>query len=245
MGLLYKDDLLDSFGSWPLGYIPYGGPDFGEVAAVAKAVGEGGADAYHAAWIVAGDRLSAQAEAAEASGRLASARELYLRAAVFYADSYHPLYGAPVDPRLTAAFRKQAAALDRGLSLLDPPVRPQTIPFEGAGMPAYFLPAAGLAGRPRPTPGNSPSARMYRSRSNGPRPPWPRGKAHSSGAPLSMALRAAVRATRSRTRRRSGTGTEPRKSQPRGVALSASRSKAPSAASTRVIGAIPSVGGSG
>ena len=38
MGLLFKDDLLDEFGSWPIAYIPYGGADFGEIAAVAKAV---------------------------------------------------------------------------------------------------------------------------------------------------------------------------------------------------------------
>jgi hypothetical protein len=151
MGLLYKDDLLDDFGAWPLGFIPYGGPDFGEIAAVAKDVGEGGADAYYAAWVAAGDRLSTQADAAEEAGRAASARELHLKASAFYAGSYHPLYGAPVDPRVLSAFRKQREALDRGLALVDPPIRPRAIPFEGAAMPAYFIPALGFAGRRRPT----------------------------------------------------------------------------------------------
>ena len=41
MGLIFKDDLHNEFGTWPLAYIPYGGADFGEVAAVARAVGEG------------------------------------------------------------------------------------------------------------------------------------------------------------------------------------------------------------
>lgn len=151
MGLLFKDDFLDGFGTWPLGYIPYGGPDFGQIAAIATAVGGGGEDAYYSAWIAAGDRLSAEAETAETAGRTASARELYLKASVLYADSFHPLYGAPVDSRVLAAFRKQTAALDKGLALLDPPVRPQAIPFEGGAMPAYFLPAEGFAGRRRPT----------------------------------------------------------------------------------------------
>ncbi len=151
MGLLFKDDLLDDFGTWPLGYIPYGGPDFGQIAEVAKAVGDGGGDDYYAAWVAAGDRLAGEADATEEAGRRASARDLYLKASVFYAGSYHPLYGAPVDPRVLAAFRKQTAALDKGLALFDPPVRPQTIPFEGALMPAYFLPAEGFAGRRRPT----------------------------------------------------------------------------------------------
>jgi hypothetical protein len=34
MGLIFKDRLHDEFGTWPLAYIPYGGADFGEVAAV-------------------------------------------------------------------------------------------------------------------------------------------------------------------------------------------------------------------
>jgi hypothetical protein len=29
MGLIFKDDFQDEFGSWPIAYIPYGGADFG------------------------------------------------------------------------------------------------------------------------------------------------------------------------------------------------------------------------
>ena len=151
MALLFQDDFLDEFGTWPIGYIPYGGADFGEVAAVAAAVGQGDASDFYAAWVAAGDRLAAAAEAAERLGSKASARELYLRASVFYSVSYRPLFGAPVDPRLLAAFRKQIDALNKGLALFEPPVLPQAIPFDGAAMPAYFLPAPGLAAERRPT----------------------------------------------------------------------------------------------
>jgi len=54
MGLLFKDDLHDEFGTWPLGYVPWGGVDFGEV----QAVGDGDDGAFHAAWVEAGDRLA-------------------------------------------------------------------------------------------------------------------------------------------------------------------------------------------
>ncbi len=151
MGLLYKDELLDGFGAWAIAYIPYGGPDFGEIAAVAKAVGDGGADAFHESWVAAGDRSVERAEAARGAGHRASARELYLRASAFYAGSLHPLFGAPVDPRLMTAFRKEVEAFDNGLALFDSPIRPRSIPFEGAAMPAYFIPAAGFAGARRPT----------------------------------------------------------------------------------------------
>ena len=151
MGVLFEDPFLDGFGTWPLAYIPYGGPDFGELSAVARTVGRGDVDAYNAAWIAAGDRTLVSAKAASKAGRRTSARELYLRASAFYAASYHPLYGAPVDRRLVAAFQKQRQALDNGLALADPPVRSRSIPFEGRAMPAYFLPATGFAGVKRPT----------------------------------------------------------------------------------------------
>lgn len=150
MGLLFKDELHDEFGSWPLAYIPYGGADFGEVQAVGRAVGDGDDGAFHAAWVAAAERIAAEAEATLAAGRPGSARELFLRASAFYAASYHPLYGTPVDPRLAAAFRKQTAMLDKGFALANPPVLPLRIPFAGTTLPAYLIPAAGHARDVRP-----------------------------------------------------------------------------------------------
>ncbi|HEY0301759.1 MAG TPA: hypothetical protein VGC36_10520, partial [Rhizomicrobium sp.] len=150
MGVIFKSDFHDGFGTWPLGYIPYGGADFGEVEAVARAVGDGGDDAFYDAWVAAGDRFAAEARATLAKGRRRSASELFLRASCFYCASMHPIYGAPVDPRLLVAYRKTIAAFDQGLSLFDTPVKPLTIPFEGASMAAYLIPAAGHENEVRP-----------------------------------------------------------------------------------------------
>ncbi len=147
---LFKDELHDDFGTWPLGYIPYGGADFGEVAAVAEAIGDGDDAAFHAAWMAAGDRMLAEAGDVLARGHRGSARELFLRASVAYGASYHPLFGTPVDPRLLSAFRKQIDAFDKGLALGDPPVLPLRIPFEGTSLPAYFVPAVGHETEVRP-----------------------------------------------------------------------------------------------
>ena len=76
MGVLLEDDFLDGFGTSPLAYIPYGGPDFGELPAVARTVGGGGADAHYASWIAAGDRAVAWADAANTRGHKTSARDL-------------------------------------------------------------------------------------------------------------------------------------------------------------------------
>jgi alpha-beta hydrolase superfamily lysophospholipase len=148
--MLFKDPLHDDFGTWPLAYIPYGGADFGEIEAVARAVGDGDDASFHGAWNEAAERLTNEATASLANGHRASARDLYLRASVFHAASCHPLYGEPVDPRLLSAFRRQVEAFDKGLALSDPPVEPLAIPFADTPLPAYLLPASGRAHEVRP-----------------------------------------------------------------------------------------------
>jgi hypothetical protein len=127
MGQIFRDDLHDEFGTWPIAYSPYGGADFGEVLAVARTVGDGDDGAFYDAWTAAGDRLAAEADEALAAGRRISAHDLFLRASCAFAASYHPIYGEPVDPRLLAAFHRQIDAFDRGLALSDPPVEPLRI----------------------------------------------------------------------------------------------------------------------
>ncbi len=147
---LFRDELHEAFGTWPIAYIPYGGADFGEIQAVAEAIGDGDDGAYYEAWTAAAGRLSAEADAALAKGHVASARALYLKASAFYCTSFHPIYGAPVDPRLTAAFGKGVAAFDKGLALGRHPAVPLAVPFWQTTLPAYFIPAEGFGSEVRP-----------------------------------------------------------------------------------------------
>ncbi|MGV9713801.1 alpha/beta hydrolase family protein [Gordonia sp. NPDC003424] len=151
MPLLFHSDQHDEFGTWALAYIPYGGADFGEIEAVAKQVGDGDDAAFYRAWVELGDRLGADAETAVAAGHTDSARELYLRASAYYASAYHPLYGAPTDPRLVEAFDKQVAAFDAGLAIGPGAVSPIRIPYEDTTLPAYVIPAPGHETEKRPT----------------------------------------------------------------------------------------------
>ncbi|NUB13804.1 alpha/beta fold hydrolase [Azospirillum brasilense] len=150
MTTLFHDALHEDFGTWPIAYIPYGGAEFGEIKAVAEAIGDGDDGAYYDAWTAAGDRLGHEADIALSKGHKATARALYLRASAFHNASFHPLYGAPVDPRLIAAFHKGTAALDKGLSLGPCPAIPLAIPFGGMAMPGRFIPAEGFETRVRP-----------------------------------------------------------------------------------------------
>ncbi len=148
--MIFKDKLHEEFGTWPLAFISAGGPDFGEIQAVAEVVGDGDDVAFHEAWVAAGRRLRSEADGASQAGHRISARELYLRASVCFGTSYHLLYGFPVDPRLRSAFREQMAAFDAALALFDVPLKPQRIPFEGTSLLAYFIPAAGREGEKLP-----------------------------------------------------------------------------------------------
>ncbi|MBF9255758.1 alpha/beta fold hydrolase [Pontibacter sp. 172403-2] len=150
MGLLFKSDFHDEFGSWALAYIPYGGIDFGEILGIAQAVGDGDDWDFYAAWVAVADRFATEATDALAKGRQAVARELFLKASECYATAKHPVFGFPVDPRLVAASRKQMAAFDQAMALLKKPVIPIRIPFEKGSLPAYFIPAVDYPDSVRP-----------------------------------------------------------------------------------------------
>ena len=117
---------------------------------MAQAIGDGDDSAFHQAWSTAGDRLTAAAGDALSRGHRDTARDHYLRASVCYGAAFHPLYGAPVDPRILAVYRKQVAALDKGLALGPHPIAPARIPFGDTPMPAYVIPAQGFEQQRRP-----------------------------------------------------------------------------------------------
>ncbi len=97
MTSLFSDALHERLGAWPLGYIPYGGADYGEVLSIARTVKDGDDNAFHAAWMEGADTMMDEAHVAHAQGHWQSARDLFLRAAVFYGKSFHTLFGEPVD----------------------------------------------------------------------------------------------------------------------------------------------------
>ncbi|TPE61577.1 alpha/beta fold hydrolase [Sandaracinobacter neustonicus] len=148
--MLFRDAFHDGFGTWPLAYISTGGADYGEIQAVAEAVGDGDDGAYYDAWMAAGERLEQEAQVCLSAGSRAGAEAQYLKAAAFYATSYHPIFGEPVDPRIVRAFGKQKAALEAALRLRSNGFRPLSIPFEGQTLPGYFIPAEGRAAEVRP-----------------------------------------------------------------------------------------------
>lgn len=150
MGILFDDPLYERFATRALSHTLYGGADFGECFVTAKRITPADPDSWHREWTATADRVFAIAEECAASGHAVSAREAYLRASNYDRTSYTPLFGAPVDARLVAAFDLEAEAFRRAAERMTPPAEAVEIPFEGTSLPAYFH-RADESGRPRPT----------------------------------------------------------------------------------------------
>lgn len=150
MARIFKRELHEAFGTWPLAYITTGGLTREEIEAVGREVGDGDDGAFWQAWTGLGDRLDAAAEEALEQGDEPEARALFLKAACAHNAAFHPLYGEPVDPRLTEAFVKQSEAFDRALELFDDPASTLRIPCGPLQLPGCLIPATGLGDETRP-----------------------------------------------------------------------------------------------
>ncbi len=136
---MFDDPLHDEFASWILGFVPYGGGTVGEVEHLATQVKAGDDDSFFDAFSALARSLIAEGDAASGDGRLRTARALYLRAAALLGTAYHPLYGTPVDHRLTDAFHLQEATFATYLAHLDVPGERLAIPYEATTLPGWFV----------------------------------------------------------------------------------------------------------
>jgi alpha-beta hydrolase superfamily lysophospholipase len=133
-----QNPLWESFATRTLYLATYGGADFGECqATMARITDAGDATAWHREWTATAERLAQAARASAAAGHAVSAREGFLRAAVYHRTGYQPLYGAPVDPRLSDGFEREMAALTAMVDLA-PGLELVEIPFEGATLPGLM-----------------------------------------------------------------------------------------------------------
>lgn len=136
---MFDDPLHDEFGTWILGFAPYGGGDVGEVEQLATQVTAGDDDSFFEAFSAFARRLIDEGDAAAAAGHHRSAHDVFLRAAAYLGVGYHVLYGTPVDPRLVDAFHLQMATFAKAMALRDVPGEELRIPYEGTHIPGWFV----------------------------------------------------------------------------------------------------------
>ncbi len=148
---LSDNPMWEDFGTRALFYAGYGGADFGECLTTVEKVGEAGSvDDWYREWMATADRVAAIGGECARAGHAVSAREAFFRASTYYRTAYYPLYGAPVDPRLSAAFERETASFQCAATLAESPIEVLEIPFGGANLPGYFI-CADDSGAPRKT----------------------------------------------------------------------------------------------
>jgi hypothetical protein len=145
--MYFKAGDMDFVLEWVLGSAANGGASIGESFHAASRMKDGDPESWAREWIALADRVLDRAEEIRRAGNSVSARETLLRASIYCRAALIAML--PTDPR----FRKIAAAMREcfhaGAALLDPPLEPFDIPFEGKTLPGYFQKAAaGNARRP-------------------------------------------------------------------------------------------------
>jgi dienelactone hydrolase len=109
---------------------------------------DAGTDQFFQAWSAVADRLVGLAGDDEAAGRGLSAGEKYRRAALYLlnAERMQSIH----QPDRLAHYRRAIELQHRGMRLAQDPVEIVEVPYEGSTLPAYFMPATTVDGRPAP-----------------------------------------------------------------------------------------------
>jgi hypothetical protein len=131
------------------GAASYGGSEFGEVLATSGRIISGDFDSWYDEWNATAERVSKEAANQLAQSHRVSARDGFLRAAIYHRASEFFLHSNPRDPRITSAYRKSVECYKACAELFDPLIEPMEIPYEHATLPGYFHRVDDL-GRKRP-----------------------------------------------------------------------------------------------
>jgi hypothetical protein len=126
-----------------LGGIYYGAGDIGEMLTAVASITDGDAESWVTQWRMLAGRIETTGEACLNAGHRVSARQAYLRAAVYFAAAYVFVDGTEhPDAQLTELVAAHRRCFDVHVGLLDPPAIPIKIPYEDTELPGFlFVPA--------------------------------------------------------------------------------------------------------
>ena len=144
-----------------LGVIPAGGGAIGECLAARAAMSDDSIESWVREWTAMARRCLTEAESCQEAGQRVSARDLYLRASMYFrgAEYFAPIT-SPQHRELGLASRD---AFQAACPLHDPPVQVLSIPFESTPPARQFRASAGCGG-PGQDPGNLRRVRFLRRR---------------------------------------------------------------------------------
>ena len=133
------------------GFAVYGGADLGEVIVTAQKVRGSDVASWHRSWKATAERVHGIGSEALAAGHRVSAREALLRASNYYRTAEFFLREHPAtDPEVRLLSTRSRETFAQAASLLDNPVVPVSIPYEGTTLPGYLF-LVDDSGTARPT----------------------------------------------------------------------------------------------
>jgi pimeloyl-ACP methyl ester carboxylesterase len=134
--------------SMPAGAYGEGGA-VGEALSTARRIVDGDLESWVVAWTETAERVEKIGRACLSGGHAISARDAFLRAAIYWKTGF--FYLETKDPRQLAMYKRHRSCFLQAAKLFDPPIEPVSIPYEnGKALPGYFMRAAAGGGR-RPT----------------------------------------------------------------------------------------------
>ncbi|MCS6881456.1 MAG: alpha/beta hydrolase [Oscillochloridaceae bacterium] len=145
--IFFKNQDLDFYLSWAMGFSTYQGAELGECLYIASQINESDPASWVRAWKSMAAHLEQAAAFMQTKSRLVSARETYLRAMTYY--RFASLCQSPQDADLPTTWQRMRECFRKVAELSNPPVIPLQIPFDGKTLTGYFMrPDATGARRP-------------------------------------------------------------------------------------------------
>ncbi len=139
----FDDDGFDFEVRNLLGSLHAGAGDAGEIFSTVARIQDGDDPSWVREWEATADRVTAMAEAAAAGGHDVSARDAYLRGALYYAAALSSADGVDdADATIARVFAAHRRCYDEYVARLVRPAEPVAIPYGDTTMPGYFFSAA-------------------------------------------------------------------------------------------------------
>ena len=144
--LVFSDDMYDAQLGRTMFKVAALSADLGEALATARQIGKADPDRWYDGWTARADSIRDGIDDLTPASRPGA----WLRAAEYYRQAFFFLRHRLDDPRLRQAYRSHVESFSAALPLLDQPIEPVVIAFEGSELRGYFY-RSGEPGERRPT----------------------------------------------------------------------------------------------
>lgn len=122
-----------------MGTCYYGGADVGEILAAVERIKSGDFESWYQVWLETAERVQGFAEECAKAGNDVSAREAYLRAAMYFSSSITMIDGTDDPSRGVPTWQRHLACWDEFCARCAPPAEKIEVPYEDTPMPGYFF----------------------------------------------------------------------------------------------------------